>query len=129
MEVSMALFSGFTSISTVPEGNIPNASFVGAKTVKGPALFSVSTRPAAFTAATNVVWSFEFMAFSTIFLEGYIAAPPTSTVFSFDILPCPNELFNDKMAASTRPANLICFIIDLFLKKLLRLFIEKGMAL
>ena len=32
-----------------------NAAFVGANTVKGPALLSVSTSPAAFTAATSVV--------------------------------------------------------------------------
>ena len=38
---------------------------------------SVSTRPAAFTAATSVVWSFELTALSTISLVGYIAAPPT----------------------------------------------------
>ena len=40
---------------TVPSGSILNASSVGAKTVKGPALSSVSTSPAAFTAATRVV--------------------------------------------------------------------------
>ena len=41
---------------------------------------------AAFTAATSVVWSLLLTAFVTISLEGYIAAPPTITVFSFDIL-------------------------------------------
>ncbi len=33
--------------------------------------------PGRITAATRVVWSFELTAFSTIFLVGYIAAPPT----------------------------------------------------
>ena len=42
----------------------------------------MSTRPAAFTAATSVVWSFELTAFWMMFLDGYIAAPPTITVFS-----------------------------------------------
>jgi len=56
---------------------------VGAKTVKGPGPCSVSTRFAAFTAATSVVWSFEFIAFWMMFLEGYIGAPPTVTVCSF----------------------------------------------
>jgi hypothetical protein len=37
----------------------------------------VSTRPAALTAATSVVWSAEFIALSTIVFVGYIAAPPT----------------------------------------------------
>jgi hypothetical protein len=62
-------------------GNLSKAAFVGAKTVKGPLLCKVSTRPAALTAATKVVWSLELTAFSTIFLDGYIGAPPTITVF------------------------------------------------
>ncbi|MOA43709.1 hypothetical protein D3C78_1658870 [compost metagenome] len=66
-------------MSTVPAGSFANASFVGAKTVNGPLLLSVSTSPAAFTAATSVVWSFELTAFSTMVLVGYIAAPPTIT--------------------------------------------------
>jgi hypothetical protein len=45
---------------------------------------SVSTRPAAFTAATSVVWSFEFTALSTMSFVGYIAAPPT---IGFDDMP------------------------------------------
>ena len=36
-------------------GNFAKASSVGAKTVKGPSPLSVSTRPAAFTAATSVL--------------------------------------------------------------------------
>src|ERR1700760_3619402 len=79
----MALFSGFTRLSTVPAGNLLNASLVGANTVKGPADSKVSTNPAAFTAATKVVWSLEFIAFSTMFLVGYIAAPPTIFVCAF----------------------------------------------
>src|SRR5690606_8944109 len=54
-----------------------NAALVGAKTVKGPSPCSVSTRSAALTAATSVVWSAEFIAFSTMFLSAYMAAPPT----------------------------------------------------
>jgi hypothetical protein len=34
--VSMALFSGFSSVSTVPAGRASNAALVGAKTVNGP---------------------------------------------------------------------------------------------
>ena len=51
--------------------------------MNGPGPDSVSTSPAAFTAATSVVWSFEFIAFSTMFFEGYMGAPPTVTVCSF----------------------------------------------
>ncbi len=40
---------------TVPAGSLANAALVGANTVNGPAPDSVSTRPAAFTAATSVV--------------------------------------------------------------------------
>jgi hypothetical protein len=36
-------------------GNLANASSVGAKTVNGPLPFSVSTKPAAVTAAANVL--------------------------------------------------------------------------
>lgn len=78
----MALLDGSSSLSTVPFGNLAKASLVGAKTVNGPFPFNVYTRSAAFTAATRVVWSLEFIAFSTMFLEGYIGAPPTVTVFS-----------------------------------------------
>src|SRR5689334_18880841 len=78
----MALFSGFTRVSTVPLGSLPKAALVGAKTVNGPGPFNVSTSPAALTAATRVVWSFEWTAFSTMVLLGYIAAPPTMTVLS-----------------------------------------------
>ena len=61
----------------MPRGRAAKAALVGANTVNGPGLFSVSTRPAAFTAATSVVWSAEFTALSTMSLVGYIAAPPT----------------------------------------------------
>ena len=47
-------------------GNLAKASFVGAKTVKGPALCKVATKSAAFTAATKVVCALEPTATSTI---------------------------------------------------------------
>ena len=75
--MSAALFSGISSESTAPAGSSAKAALVGANTVKGPAPFSVSTRPAALTAATRVVWSFELTALATIVLLGYMAAPPT----------------------------------------------------
>src|ERR1700728_1788146 len=75
--VRMVLFSGLTRVSTVPAGSLAKASSVGAKTVKGPGLLRVSTRPAALTAATRVLWIGELTAFSTMVLEGYISAPPT----------------------------------------------------
>ena len=45
--MSLALFSGFKRLSTVPAGSLANAASVGANTVKGPVPFSVSTNPAA----------------------------------------------------------------------------------
>ena len=77
--VSVALFSGLSKVATVPAGSASNAALVGAKTVKGPGVFKVSTRPAALTAATNVVWSFELTALSMMSLLGSMAAPPTMT--------------------------------------------------
>jgi hypothetical protein len=62
------LFSGFSSVSTVPAGSAEKAELVGAKTVNGPAPFSVSTSPAAFTAATSVLRSGSAEAFSTMVL-------------------------------------------------------------
>src|SRR5208337_3146293 len=82
MEVSLSLLAGCSRVSTVPAGRRAKASLVGAKTVKGPAPSSVSTRPAAFTAATRVVWSLEWTAFSIMFLLGYMGAPPTVVVIS-----------------------------------------------
>ena len=76
--VRVALFSGFNRVYTVPAGSASNAEFTGAKTVNGPGPISASTRPAALTAATNVVWSLEFTAFSMMFLVSNIGAPPTS---------------------------------------------------
>src|SRR6185369_432667 len=62
---------------TVPAGSLSKAALVGANTVKGPAPFRVSTNPAAFTAATRVVWSAELTALSIMSRELSIAAPPT----------------------------------------------------
>ena len=45
----------------MPSGSAAKAALVGANTVKGPSPFSVSTSPAAFTAATSVVWSAELI--------------------------------------------------------------------
>ena len=47
--------------------------------MNGPGPFNTSTRPAACTAATRVVWSLEFMALSMMSLLAYIGAPPTLT--------------------------------------------------
>jgi hypothetical protein len=39
---------GFMSAFTIPSGNLPNASSVGANTVKGPSEVKASSRSAAF---------------------------------------------------------------------------------
>ncbi len=64
--VSLSLFSGLTRSSTVPAGSLAKASSLGAKTVNGPGPFSVSTRPAAVTAATRVLNEPAATAVSTI---------------------------------------------------------------
>ena len=63
----------------MPAGRAAKAALIGANTVNGPGPFSVGTRPAALTAATRVVWSFELTALSTMSLLEYIGAPPTMT--------------------------------------------------
>ena len=75
--VNVALFSGLTSVSTVPAGNFANASLVGANTVNGPVPDNVVTRSAALTAATSVVKFGAAEALSTIVRFESIAAPPT----------------------------------------------------
>ena len=50
--------------------------------MKGPAPASVSTSPAALTAATRVVCDFDLAAFSTMLRDGYMAAPPTIGVLA-----------------------------------------------
>src|SRR5688500_4568556 len=54
MRCSFALFSGLSRFSTVPAGRAANAWSVGAKTVNGPAPFSVVTRYAAWRAFASV---------------------------------------------------------------------------
>ena len=71
------MFSGLSSVSTVPAGKAAKAALVGANTVNGPGPFKVSTKPAALTAATRVVWSLELTALSMMSLLTSIGAPPT----------------------------------------------------
>src|ERR1700687_943755 len=70
MATSFSLFSGFNRSSVVPAGNFANASSVGAKTVKGPLPFRVSTRPAACSAAVKVLNEPAATAVSTMSLVG-----------------------------------------------------------
>jgi hypothetical protein len=69
MAISLSLFSGNNRLSTVPAGSAAKAASVGAKTVKGPLPLKVSTRPAALTAATNVLKLPAATAVSTIFMH------------------------------------------------------------
>ena len=48
------MFSGFNKVGIVPSGSLPNASLVGAKTVKSPFPLRVGAKPAAFTAVKRV---------------------------------------------------------------------------
>jgi len=66
MPASFDLFSGFNKLSTFPAGSFAKASLVGANTVKGPYLFKVVTRSAAFIAATSEVCAWEPAATSTM---------------------------------------------------------------
>ncbi len=92
----------------MPGGSFAKASLVGAKTVNGPGPASVSTRPAAFTAATSVVWSFELTALSTMVFDGYIGAPPTITVASICADAGDAMTTGRASAPSSRSADPIC---------------------
>ena len=76
------MFSGFNKPSTVPAGNLSNAAFVGANTVNGPSPLKVSTKSAAFTAATNVEKSGFPIATSVILFA--ITACVVSTVIAVE---------------------------------------------
>lgn len=54
--------------------------------MNGPSHFRASTSPAAWTAATSVVWSAEFTALSTISRDGTIIAPPIITHSSSGVI-------------------------------------------
>src|SRR5688500_18744397 len=55
MRRSFDLFSGFSSVSSVPAGSLANAASVGANTVNGPGPLSVATRSAASSAVASVL--------------------------------------------------------------------------
>src|ERR1019366_942967 len=106
----MSLFSGATRVWTVPDGNLSKASLVGAKTVNGPGPSRVSTRPAALTAATRVVWSLEFRAFATIFFDEDMAAPPTMGLAAAETTPtAPAPITMAATAISSRD-----LVLDMF---------------
>src|ERR1700693_1111374 len=69
MPESVLLFSGLSSELSVPAGGAANASLVGPNTVNGPGPDSVSTSPAALTAATSVEKSGLLEATCTMFCE------------------------------------------------------------
>ena len=52
---NLPLFSGFSNVSTVPAGNLVNASPVDAKTVNEPFPLRACARPASFAAASSVL--------------------------------------------------------------------------
>ena len=80
------MFAGFNNVGIVPSGSFPNASFVGAKTVKSPFPLSVGAKPAAFTAAKRVDRAGD--------------APAVTAMFANEdevlVLPCPLEYLQDK---------------------------------
>ena len=89
----MALFSGFSSSSSVPAGSLANASSVGANTVNGPAPLSVSTSPAACSAFASVVNEPAPTAVSTMSFSpsaratpAVATSPSTATVATIDFI-------------------------------------------
>ncbi|MDQ0022813.1 hypothetical protein J2X90_000591 [Variovorax paradoxus] len=94
------------------------AAFVGANTVNGPGLLSVPTRPAAFTAATSVVWSFEFTALSTMSFVGSIAAPPTMGLAAVALLPLMPMPPAQAPSTTETPMAITSFFIERLLVKI-----------
>jgi len=96
---SIWIFSGLSSISTVPAGSLANAASVGANTVNGPSDERVSTSPASATAVTSVVWISDQIAISTtvsgiisIFVSLWPSAYADQRLNS--ITPSPEKAFN-----------------------------------
>jgi len=81
ISTNCALLAGFIKESTTPAGSAANASFVGAKTVKGPAELRVSARSPATTAATKVDRAGTDSASSTMFgLVGFVGGNRTPSM-------------------------------------------------
>ena len=95
MAVSLALFSGLSRLSSVPAGSLANASSVGANTVNGPLPFSVSTRPAACSAAARVLNDPAATAVSTM-----------SAVAASALTDVPNEDVASRAIERTDPQSL-----------------------
>src|SRR5258705_646887 len=109
-------------MSTVPAGSLSKAALVGANTVNGPVPFRVSTNPAAFTAATSVVWSAELTALSTMSRERSIAATPTIGFVESILFICicaealPLAIAIETAANSSMRLNLFTVLIPSFLE-------------
>ena len=73
----------------------------------------MSTRPAALTAATSVVWMGELTAFSTMVLEGYIAAPPTMGSFMSPIWAVAPNVVSASAARATDARNVFFMMFSL----------------
>jgi hypothetical protein len=69
----VSLFSGLRSAVNTPSGSFLKALLLGANTVNGPLSESVSARPAALIAVTNVVSELSELATPTILEEAYTA--------------------------------------------------------
>ena len=104
---SRCMSAVFVGQRLVPSGRFSKASLTGAKTVNGPLPCKVSTKPAACTAATSVVWALELTAFSTIFFFGNMASPPTITVFWAFRIVAPKTSARQALLNSN-------FIVDVF---------------
>jgi hypothetical protein len=59
------------------------------------------------------VWSFELTAFSMMFLEGYIGAPPTSTVISAEMDWLAAKRPAEPSTAATAVARMSALILDI----------------
>ena len=75
---SRSLFIGWSKSGRVPSASSPNASLVGAKTVKSPSPLNVSAKPAALTAVNSVERLCSAAAVSAIDLSWFDCAPLVS---------------------------------------------------
>src|SRR5579885_1046598 len=115
MPCRVVLFSGLSSVSSVPDGSAANASFVGANTVYGPGPDSVSTSPAALTAATNVEKSELDEATWTMFWVGADAGAADIAAEPLGLLVLPHAATVRALKATAITARFLANFISVLL--------------
>jgi hypothetical protein len=108
IDVNASLFSGFNKVVAVPSCNLSNASFTGAKTVKGPSLFKVLTKVVKLSLEAAIVTIVSFCS-TTYFL---VSTSTSATFISsfFDDIQEKDKNVTNRKDVSLNASFIICFL-------------------